>query len=98
MIQFINVSFREQRDNDLGVWLSVVPFECNNFDLSAQEFCDALAIKYHKYKPLLNLPPKCDGCGATSSLNHFLIYGRGGFAIQHHSEIRHAIGDLVALA
>ena len=84
------------RDNDLGVWLSVTPVESNHFDLSTQEFCDALAIRYHK--PLLNLPPKCDGCGATSSLDNFLICRKGGLVVQHHNEIRAAIGDLTALA
>ena len=84
------------KDNDLGVWLSVVPVERNNFDLSAQEFRDALAIRYHK--PLLNLPPKCDGCGATSGLDHFLICRRGGLVVQRHNEISDAIGDLAALA
>ena len=62
---------KRAKDNDLDVWFSVIPVESNNFDLSVQEFCDALAIRYQN--PLLNLPPKCDGCGATSSLDHFLI-------------------------
>ena len=84
------------RDNDLGVWLSVIPVESNQFDLSAQEFHDILAIRYHK--PLLNLPPKCDGCGATSSLDHCLICRKGGLVVQRHNEIRDAIGDLAALA
>ena len=84
------------RDNDLGVWLSVTPVESNHFDLSAQEFRDALAIRYRK--PLLNLPPKCDGCGATSSLDHCLICRKGGLVVQRHNEIRDAIGDLAALA
>ena len=57
------------RDNDFDVWLSVTPIESNNFDLGAQEFRDALTIRYHK--PQLNLPSKCDGCGTTSSLDHF---------------------------
>ena len=72
------------RDNALGVWLSVTPVESNHFDLSAQEFCDALAIRYRK--PLLNLPPKCDGCGAISSLDHCLICRTGGFVVQRHNE------------
>ena len=84
------------KDNDLAVWLSVTPVENNHFDLSAQEFRDALAIRYRK--PLLNLPPKCDGCGAPSSLDHFLICRRGGLVVQRHNEIRDAIGDLAALA
>lgn len=54
--------------------------------LSAQEFCYALAIRYHK--PLLDFPPKCDGCGATSSLDHFLIYRRGSLVVQRHNDIR----------
>ena len=72
-----------------------MPVESNHFDLSVQEFRDALAIRYHK--PLLPLPPKCDGCGAPSSLDHFLTCRRGGLVVQRHNEIRDAIGDLLAL-
>ena len=75
---------------------SVTPVESNNFDLSSQEFHDALAIRY--CKPLLNLPPKSDSCGATSSLDYFLICRKGGLVVQHHNEIRDAIGDLAVLA
>ena len=84
------------KDNDFDVLLSVTPVESNNFDLSVQEFYDALAIRY--YKLLLNLSPKCDGYGATSSLDYFLICRKGGLVVQHHNEIRDAIGDLAALA
>ena len=34
----------------------------------------------------------------TSSLDHFLICRKGGLVVQHHNEIRDAIGDLAALA
>ena len=84
------------KDNDLGVWHSVTPVQSNNFDLSAQEFCGALTIRYRK--SLLNFPPKCDGCGATSSLDHFLICRKGSLVVQGHNKIRDAIGDLAALA
>ena len=84
------------KDNDLDVWLSVTPVESNNFDLSVQEFCDALAIRYQK--PLLNLPPMCVGCGATFSLDHFMVCRKGGLVVQGHSEIGDAISDLAALA
>jgi len=57
--------------NDLSGWLTVLPLEKDNFDLTAQEFHDALAVHYRK--PLLNIPPFCDGCGSASSLDHFLI-------------------------
>ena len=82
--------------NDLSCWLTVLPLEKDNFDLIAQEFCDALAIRYKK--PLLNIPPSCDGCGSPSSLDHFLICKKGDLITQHHNENRDAIGDLAALA
>ena len=69
--------------------------EKDNFKLTAQEFCDALAIRYKK--PLLSVPPFCDGCGSPFSLDHFLICSKGDLIIQHHNEIRDAIGDLAAL-
>ena len=50
--------------NNISGWLTVLPVGQNHFDLTAQEFCDALALRYRK--PLLNLPPCCDGCGAPS--------------------------------
>ena len=71
--------------------------ESNHFDVSAQEFWDASAIRYHKL--LLNLPPKCDGCGAPSSLMliFFLICRKGGL-VQHHNKTRDAVGNLAASA
>ena len=89
-------ALHRSRTNDLSCWLSVLPTEKDNFDLTAQEFRDALAIRYKK--PLLNIPPSCDGCGSPSSLDHFLVCRKGGLIIQRHNEIRHAIGDLAALA
>ena len=49
-------SIQRARDNTMSVWLSVVPVEQNHFDLTAQEFCDALAVRYRK--PLLGLPSR----------------------------------------
>ena len=42
------------RDNDLSAWLSVMPIERDNYDLTAQEFRDAFAVRYKK--PLLSIP------------------------------------------
>ena len=81
--------------NDLSGWLSVMPMERDNFDLTAQEFRDALAIRYKK--PLLSIPPFCDGCDSPSSLDHFLICKKGGLITQRHNEVRDAIGDLASL-
>ena len=81
--------------NDLSGWISVMPMEKDNFDLTAQEFHDALALRYKK--PLLSIPPFCDGCGSPSSLDHFLICRKGGLITQRHNEVRDAIGDLASL-
>ena len=89
-------ALQRSRTNDLSCWLSVMPIEKDKFDLTAQEFRDALAIRYKK--PLLNIPSSCDGCGFPSSLDHFLVCRKGGLIIQRHNEIRDAIGDLAALA
>ena len=81
--------------NDLCVWLSAMPISTNNFDLSAKEFCDVLAIQY--WKPLLSVPPWCDGCGSLSRFDHFLVCKKGSLIVQQHNEFRDAMGDLVAL-
>ena len=46
---------------------------------------------------IIIIPPHCDGCGAPSSLDHFLICRKGGLIVQRHNEIRDAIGDLAVL-
>ena len=80
--------------NDLSCWLTALLLEKDNYDLTAQEFRDALAVRYKK--PLLNIP-SCDGYGSPSSLDYFLICKKGGLITQCHNKIQNAIGDLVAL-
>ena len=46
------------RDSNTSSWLSVLPLERSQFDLSVQEFRDGLALHYRK--PLLYLPVACD--------------------------------------
>ena len=88
-------ALQHSRGNDLYVWLSVMPIERDNFDLTAQEFCNALVVRYKK--PLLSIPLHCDGCGTPSPLDHFLICKEGGLIVQRHNEIKDVIGDLAAL-
>ena len=61
-----------------------------------QEFHDALALQYKK--PLLNLPPYCDGCGAVFSVEHALDCRVGSLVGQRHNEVHDAIGDFDFLA
>ena len=77
--------------NHLFCW----PVGQSHFDLTAQEFCDALSSCYKK--SLLNFPPCCDGYGAPSSLDHTFCCRKGGLIIQYHNGIHDAIGDLAAL-
>ena len=46
---------------------------------------------------MLNVPAFCDGCGAPSTLDHFLICMKGGLIVQWYNEIRNAIGYLAAI-
>ena len=43
-----------------------------------------------------DLPSKCDGCGASLTLQHALDCKVGGLVIQRHNEIRDCVGDIAA--
>ena len=55
-----------------------------------------LLIRYKK--PLLEIPPNCDGCNAPFDLSHALSCRKGGLVTQHHNEVRDTFGDLASLA
>uniref|UniRef100_A0A1X7ULL5 Uncharacterized protein n=2 Tax=Amphimedon queenslandica TaxID=400682 RepID=A0A1X7ULL5_AMPQE len=63
---------------------TVNPVAKHRIALSAQEFRDALAIRYRK--PLLEIPPHCDGCNTPFDLSHALSCRKGGLVTQHHNE------------
>ena len=64
------------KGSNISSWLSVLPLARSQFDLSAQEFRDGLALRYKK--PLLSLPSVCDGCGAPFSIEHAVDCRFGG--------------------
>ena len=70
----------------------MLPLQSHHFDLPAQEFRDALALRYHK--PLLNFPAFCDGCGSSFSVEHARV---GGLVGQCHNEVQDTVCDLVTL-
>ena len=76
-------------------WLNVLPLAHHHFDLSAQQFRDALCLRYHR--PLSLMPASCDGCGGDFSLTHALDCRKGGLVTQRHNDVRDALGDLAAL-
>ena len=77
-------------------WLTVLPLACHQFDLSAQQFLDALSLRYHRSLSMMS--SSCDGCGSAFSLSHALDCLKGGLVTQHHNEVRDALGDMAALA
>ncbi len=84
------------KEEKMSSWLNVIPVAKHHFDLSAQEFRDSLAIRYKK--PLLEIPPNCDGCNAPFDLSHALSCRTGGLVKLRHNEVRDAFGDLASLA
>ena len=63
-----------------------------HYDVTAQEFCDVLAL--HCQKCLLNI---YSSSGAPFSLDHVLVFRNGGLIIQQHNEVRNTVGNLAAL-
>jgi len=85
----------QARDSNTSSWLSSLPLERSQFDLSVQEFRDGLSLHYRK--PLLCLPAACDGCGASFNIEHALDCRYGGFVGHRHSEVHDAFSDLASL-
>jgi hypothetical protein len=75
-----------RRGQQTGAWLSLLPSTVNGTELSAQEFRDAVSMRYGLVPP--DLPQKCDGCDAPFTLQHALCCKKGGLVISRHNEIR----------
>uniref|UniRef100_A0A1X7UHG6 Uncharacterized protein n=1 Tax=Amphimedon queenslandica TaxID=400682 RepID=A0A1X7UHG6_AMPQE len=82
--------------DSLSSWLSVLPTTKDNFDLSCTEFRDAICLRYSK--PLLELPPNCDGCSSEFTTSHALDCKKGGLVTLRHNEVRDLLCDMSSLA
>jgi hypothetical protein len=82
-----------KREQQTGAWLSAPPSTVNGTELSAQEFRDAITIRY-AITPS-NLPASCNGYDAQFTLQDALGCKKGGLVIFCHNEIR---DELVYLA
>ena len=85
-----------ERSKLTGQWLSLSPSTVNGTELSAQEFRDALFLRYGRCPG--DIPLLCDGCGQKSSIEHLLHCMKGGNVILRHNEIRDEVADLAAKA
>jgi hypothetical protein len=91
----VNRRTLQRAKDSLSSWLSVPPIKKDNFDLTAVEFHDGLALRYGK--PLLQLPPTCDGCGSEFNVTHALDCRKGGLVVLRHNEIRDTISSLASM-
>jgi len=83
-------------DHKCSGWLSVLPTEINQFQMSAPEFRDALALRYGRTPN--NLPSRCDADGEVFDLNHALNCAKGGLVYARHNELRDLNCSLLELA
>ena len=67
-------------------WLSVIPVAGNHFDMSPNEFRDAIALRYGRIP--IDLPTHCDADGGVFSVNHALNCSKGVLAYGRHNELR----------
>ena len=65
-------------------WLSTIPLIEFNYNLSKQEFWDAIRLRYNW--PIPNLPSIC-ACGDNFNIQHSMSCKKGGFITQRHNEL-----------
>ena len=69
-----------------SAWLSVIPSKSNHFDLSPDEFRDAIALPYGRIPS--DLPRLCDADSEEFGDNHALNCSKGGLVYGRHNECR----------
>ena len=81
--------------NQKGVsnWLTVLPLKDQGYQLSKQEFWDAIQVRYNW--PLDRLPTHCP-CGANFNVAHTLSCKKGGFITLRHNEVRDITAGLLS--
>jgi len=73
-----------------------LPSTVNGTELSAQEYRDAILLRYGRAPG--DLPSHCDGCGQKFDVRHALECKKGGLVILRHDEIRNELSDLASKA
>ena len=83
---------RLQRATNTGAWLTVQPSTVNRTELGAQEWSDALFLRYGLESP--DLPNYCDSCNAKFTIFHELNCKTGGLVTALHNELWDGVADL----
>ena len=76
--------------------LVILSKQADGYDMTATQFRDQLAIRYH-HEPS-GLPAVCDGCGKPFSLQHGLDCAKGGLVKKGHNDLRDSEARLAELA
>ena len=84
------------RAKETGAWLTAMPSHLHGTELSAEEFRDALLLRYG-FEPR-GLAWKCDGCSADFSVEHALSCKVGGLVTLRHDTLKQEWHHLCARA
>ena len=87
---------RMRRAAKTWAWLTVLPSTVNGTEMGAQEWRDALFLRYGLEPP--DLPSHCDGCDAKFSISHAFDCKKGGLVTACHNELRDGVADLAGKA
>ena len=87
---------RITRSKECGSWLTTMPDTLNGTDLEADEFRDALRLRYGLAPT--NLPQQCEGCGAKFTVEHALSCKKGGMVLARHNDLKHEWHSLCSKA
>ena len=79
-----------------GAWITVQPSTVNGTELGAQEWRDALFLRYG-LEPQ-DLPTYCDGFQARFSISHALDCKKGALVTARHNELHDRVADLAVKA
>ena len=88
----VKVARRLRRVAKMGAWLMVQPSTVNSTELGAQEWRDALLLRY-RLDPLY-LPKLCDIYNFAFSIFNSLDCNKAGLVTARHNEIRGGVADL----
>lgn len=77
---------RVRRLRDCGAWILVVPLRCRGTGVEAEEFRDALWIRYGADPE--GMIVKCDGCGKKFSVEYALTCKIGEHVLACHNNVK----------
>ena len=76
---------RMDRARKTGAFLTAIPNRANGTALSAEEFRDNIRLRYNLAP--LEMPQRCDGCGAKMTVEHALSCRVGGLVHIRHDDV-----------